>query len=233
MALEALIFDVDGTLAETEELHRAAFNQAFSEAGLNWHWTEDDYENLLKVTGGKERILAHAKFIGVTTIDPAPLHRRKTALYNEMLRAGALPLRPGVETLIRSARETGLKLAIATTTSRENIQTLLDVTFGTHARDWFQAMCTGEDVTVKKPDPEVYQLDLERLGLSPSSCLAFEDTRNGILAARGAGLEVIITPSRYSMSEDFSGAAGVIPTLEFQHLEPFLGTYGVKLRASI
>ena len=233
MALEAFIFDVDGTLAETEELHRAAFNQAFSEAGLNWHWTEDDYENLLKVTGGKERILAHAKFIGVTTIDPAPLHRRKTALYNEMLRAGALPLRPGVETLIRFARATGLKLAIATTTSRENIQTLLDVTLGTDARGWFQAMCTGEDVTVKKPDPEVYQLALERLGLSPSSCLAFEDTRNGILAARGAGLEVIVTPSRYSTSEDFSGATGVIPTLEFKQLEPFLGTYGVKLRASI
>ena len=233
MALEAFIFDVDGTLAETEELHRAAFNQAFSEAGLNWHWTEDDYENLLKVTGGKERILAHAKFLGDTTIDPAPLHRRKTALYNDMLRAGALPLRPGVETLIRLARATGLKLAIATTTSRENIQTLLDVTLGTHARGWFQAMCTGEDVTVKKPDPEVYQLALERLDLSPSSCLAFEDTRNGILAARGAGLDVIVTPSRYSMSEDFSGATGVIPTLEFQHLEPFLGTYGVKLRASI
>jgi len=233
MALEALIFDVDGTLAETEELHRAAFNQAFSEAGLNWHWTEEDYEHLLKVTGGKERILAHAKSLGDDTIDPSPLHRRKTALYNDMLRAGALPLRPGVETLIRLARETGLQLAIATTTSRENIHTLLDVTFGTHARGWFQAMCTGEDVTVKKPDPEVYQLALERLGLSPSSCLAFEDTRNGILAARGAGLDVIVTPSRYSMSEDFSGAAGVIPTLEFQHLEPLLSSYDVKLRPSI
>jgi HAD superfamily hydrolase (TIGR01509 family) len=214
MSLKALIFDVDGTLAETEELHRAAFNQAFSEAGIDWHWTQDDYAILLKVTGGKERILAHAKTIGTHNIDPAPLHLRKTALYNAHLRAGALPLRPGVERLIRSARVAGLKLAIATTTSRENIHTLLDVSFGHEARSWFSAICTGEDVTLKKPDPEVYQLALERLGLHASACLAFEDTRNGILAARGAGLDVVVTPSRYSANENFSGALAVIPTLE-------------------
>ena len=229
MALHGLIFDVDGTLAETEELHRAAFNQAFSEAGLNWLWTESDYEILLKVTGGKERILSYAKTIGVTDIDSAPLHVRKTALYNEMLRAGALPLRPGVEALIHAVRKAGLKLAIATTTSRENIYTLLDVTLGSSARDWFSAICVGEDVKVKKPDPEVYQLALERLGLPASSCLAFEDTRNGILAARGAELNVIVTPSRYSMAEDFSGALGIIPSLEMRHLAPFFDRYGFAL----
>ncbi len=219
MSLKALIFDVDGTLAETEELHRAAFNQAFSEAGIDWFWTEDDYEKLLKVTGGKERILAHAKAIGAENIDPTPLHLRKTALYNDLLRAGALPLRPGVEGLIRHARTAGLKLAIATTTSRENIHTLLDVSFGPDARSWFSAICTGEDVTLKKPDPEVYQIALERLGLPASACMAFEDTRNGILAARGAGLDVVVTPSRYSAAEDFSGALAVIPTLESHHLK--------------
>jgi len=229
MALQALIFDVDGTLAETEELHRAAFNQTFTEAGLDWFWSEDDYENLLKVTGGKERILAYARSIGDSAIDSPALHKRKTALYNEMLRAGVLPLRPGVEALIHWAHGVGLKLAIATTTSRENIHTLLDVTLGNQARSWFSAICTGEDVLAKKPDPEVYRLALQHLGLAASTCLAFEDTRNGLLAAHGAGIDVLITPSRYSMREDFSGATALLPTLELQHLQPVLSAYGVVL----
>jgi HAD superfamily hydrolase (TIGR01509 family) len=210
MPVAALIFDVDGTLAETEELHRYAFNMAFAEAGLDWVWSENDYGELLKTTGGKERIAVHAASRGLEGFDPRPLHARKTEIYNQALKAGGLSLRPGVEALIGQARARGLSLAIATTTSRENILTLLDTTLGPQSRNWFKAICTGEDVAAKKPDPEVYHLALSALGHPATECLAFEDSRNGVLAARGAGLEVIVTPSLYSTGEDFSGASAVI-----------------------
>ena len=218
MSLQALIFDVDGTLAETEELHREAFNQTFNEFDLPWHWDQEGYRVLLKITGGKERMLAHAASLGIDDFDPLPLHKRKTALYNESLAQGAITLRPGVEALIREAKEKRLRLAIATTTSRENVETLIRVTLGGDPHHWFEAICTGEDVAIKKPDPEVYQLALTSLALQADQALAFEDTKNGVLAARGAGLDVIVTPSLYSAGEDFSGALAIIETLEAHHL---------------
>ena len=218
MPLQALIFDVDGTLAETEELHREAFNQTFNEFDLPWHWDQDRYRVLLKITGGKERMLAHATSLGIDDFDPLPLHKRKTTLYNEMLAQGAISLRPGVEALIRKAKEKDLRLAIATTTSRENVETLIRVTLGSDPHQWFEAICTGEDVAIKKPDPEVYQVALSRLALTARDAIAFEDTKNGVLAARGAGLDVIVTPSLYSAGEDFSGALAIIETLEAQNL---------------
>ena len=218
MPLHALIFDVDGTLAETEELHREAFNQTFREFDLPWHWDQDRYRALLKITGGKERMLAHAASLGIDDFDPLPLHKRKTALYNEKLAQGAIALRPGVEALIRRAKEKSLRLAIATTTSRENVETLIRVTLGGDPHHWFEAISTGEDVAIKKPDPEVYQLALTRLALQADQALAFEDTKNGVLAARGAGLDVIVTPSLYSAGEDFTGALAIIETLEAQNL---------------
>ena len=218
MPLHALIFDVDGTLAETEELHREAFNQTFNEFDLPWHWDQDRYRALLKITGGKERMLAHAASLGIDDFDPLPLHKRKTALYNEKLAQGAIALRVGVEALIRRAKEKSLRLAIATTTSRENVETLIRVTLGGDPHHWFEAISTGEDVAIKKPDPEVYQLALTSLALQADQALAFEDTKNGVLAARGAGLDVIVTPSLYSAGEDFTGALAIIETLEAQNL---------------
>ena len=218
MPLHALIFDVDGTLAETEELHREAFNQTFNEFDLAWHWDQERYHTLLKITGGKERMLAHAASLGIDDFDPLPLHKRKTTLYNEMLAQGAISLRPGVEALIRKAKEKDLRLAIATTTSRENVETLIRVTLGGDPHHWFEAICTGEDVAIKKPDPEVYQVALSRLALTARDAIAFEDTKNGVLAARGAGLDVIVTPSLYSAGEDFSGALAIIETLEAHNI---------------
>lgn len=218
MPLQALIFDVDGTLAETEELHREAFNQTFREFDLAWHWDQERYHTLLKITGGKERMLAHAASLGIDDFDPLPLHKRKTTLYNEMLAQGAISLRPGVEALIRKAKEKDLRLAIATTTSRENVETLIRVTLGGDPHHWFEAISTGEDVAIKKPDPEVYQVALSRLELTARDAIAFEDTKNGVLAARGAGLDVIVTPSLYSAGEDFSGALAIIETLEAHNL---------------
>ena len=214
MPVRALIFDVDGTLAETEEIHRAAFNAAFAEAGLGWNWTEELYARLLKVTGGRERIAAYGAETGSLPVDIPALHLRKTEIYNERIQRGDIALRPGVEGLIRKAREHGLPLAIATTTSRPNVVSLIAATLGESAVAWFASIRTGEDVSRKKPDPEVFNLVLADLGLAAADCVAFEDSANGLKAALAGGIVTIITPSIYTRAEDFSAAALVLKDLD-------------------
>jgi HAD superfamily hydrolase (TIGR01509 family) len=220
MTLQALIFDVDGTLAETEEIHREAFNRAFLDAGLDWYWDCDRYRELLAVTGGRERI-RHAIEAGARIpmrLDDleawiAELHRVKTRFYAESMATGKVSLRPGVERLLREAREGGLRLAIATTTSMPNVVALLDATLGQAAFGWFDVIATAEQAPRKKPDPSVYTLVLARLGLPPDVCIAIEDSANGVKAARAAGLPVMVTESRYSAGEDFTGAFAVLDDL--------------------
>jgi HAD superfamily hydrolase (TIGR01509 family) len=217
MVVRALIFDVDGTLAETEELHRIAFNRTFAEAGLPWKWDRELYSELLKVTGGRERIEAYAQQIATLDIDAPALHRRKTDLYNELIVPGAVELRPGIEDLLRRARDIGLDLAIATTTSRSNVVGLMRATLGEEALGWFRSVRTGEDTGRKKPDPEVFQLVLEDLGYRPDECLIFEDSENGLRAAQAVKVPVVITPSIYTREDDFSGADYIFKNLD----EPF------------
>jgi HAD superfamily hydrolase (TIGR01509 family) len=209
VALRAIIFDVDGTLAETEEAHRTAFNRAFGEAGKPWSWSQEDYRALLTTTGGKERIARYLDEQGMAP-DPAlvaALHARKNALYADLVAEGAVSARPGVRRLIEDARRHDVALAIATTTSASNLTALLDHVIGRGAAVLFAAIVTGEMVAVKKPDPEAYELALIDLGLPASACVAIEDSRNGLDAARGAGLATLVTPSRYTDHEDFTGAA--------------------------
>ena len=227
MPIAALIFDVDGTLAETEEIHRAAFADAFAEAGLPWRWDVDLYRDLLKTTGGKERIRRFLDMRGIsasTVSDEAiaALHARKTAFYGTRVAEGGLALRPGVERVLREARTRGLRLAIATTTSRPNIETLLDVVFGAEAADLFETLVCGEDVAVKKPAPDAYVEALRRLDLPAEACLAFEDSANGLASARGAGLATIVTPSLYTGHETFDGAAAILENLEAFDLDVWL-----------
>ena len=214
MPVRALIFDVDGTLAETEELHRAAFNAAFAEAGLRWFWTEGLYARLLEVPGGRERMAAYADETRSAPVDIPTLHRRKTGIYNERIRSGDIALRPGVERLIRKAREDGVTLAIATTTSRANVISLLAATLGEGALSWFASMRTGEDVRRKKPDPEVFRLVLADIEMDGADCIAFEDSANGLRAALAAGIPTIVTPSVYTRGDDFAGAALVLRDLD-------------------
>ena len=209
MPLRALIFDVDGTLAETEEAHRAAFNQAFAETGRDWQWSIARYRTLLRVTGGQQRIRHFLDTIGeaATPADIATLHARKNVLYGAMVAEGSVALRPGVARLIAEARAAGLKLAIATTTSRANLDALLAHLLAPDAASWFDAIVAGEDVAAKKPDPEVYVRTLAMLGIAAADAVAIEDSRNGLLAAAACGIRTIVTPSRYSAGEDFTGAA--------------------------
>lgn len=212
---EALIFDVDGTLAETEELHRQAFNLGFAEAGLGWVWSRDDYRRLLSTTGGKERIARHMAEIGAPpgTCDIPALHRAKTDHYTRLMAGGGLGLRDGIAALIAEARAAGVGLGIATTTSRPNVEALCQACFGTPAEGVFDVLACGDEVAAKKPAPDVYRLALGRLGLSPDACAAFEDSANGLRAARAAGLLCVLTPSVYSTGEDFSGAACILDSV--------------------
>lgn len=224
--LQALIFDVDGTLSETEETHRAAFNQAFAEAGIGWTWDQSLYRRLLDVTGGKERIRYFLEDFdtsrpnGFPTDGPeqsrwiAALHARKTALYNEMIEAGAAGLRPGVEALICYARTAGVRLAIATTTSLPNVESLIRATLGQNGLDVFDVIAAGDMVKSKKPAPDVYLLALERLGLPPEACLALEDSVNGLQSARAAQLPVVITKSIYTRHQSFPEALANLSDLD-------------------
>ena len=216
MGLRALIFDVDGTLAETEEIHRIAFERAFADDGLAWRWDVDLYRALLRVTGGKERIRHFLATSGVEAIDEARiarLHGRKNEIYGEIVRGGGAGLRPGVAALIERTRAKGLRLAMATTTSRSNVAALLAGSFADFPDGLFEVIVAGEDVTAKKPDPEAYRITLARLGLPAEDCLAFEDSSNGLVAARGAGLRTIVTPSLYTAHDDFAGAEAVVADL--------------------
>ncbi|WP_323021799.1 HAD-IA family hydrolase [Pararhodobacter sp.] len=218
MRLRALIFDVDGTLAETEEGHRAAFNAAFRAAGLGWHWSVADYARLLTTTGGKERIARYGDEVAAGPLDIKALHADKTASYTAWVAAGGIRLRPGIAELIAMAREGGLKLAVATTTSRPNVEALAQATFGRGAAEVFDVLACGDEVQAKKPAPDVYRLALARLGLGPEQALAFEDTPMGVASARGAGLRVVASPGVYSQGADLSAAQVVVA--EFSDLLP-------------
>ncbi len=207
--LKALIWDVDGTLAETEhDGHRVAFNQAFADEGLDWLWDEPRYRRLLAITGGKERLAAWWQWVDpVAAAAPgavqriARLHARKTAHYLALVDAGAVVLRPGVARLLQQARALGLRLAIATTTTPANVQSLLVASLGADAPGWFEAIGAGDLVPHKKPAPDIYHWVLQRLGLPASACLAIEDSAPGAAAAVAAGLAVLATRSRYSRGE--------------------------------
>lgn len=218
--LRALLFDVDGTLAETEEVHRQAFNAAFATAGLDWVWSKDLYRELLEVTGGKERIRHYLDtrrpdFHGPDDMATfiANLHQTKTAIYTDRVAAGGVAPRPGVRRLLAEARAAGLRLAIATTTTPDNVTALLRANLAPDAESWFEVIAAGSMVPSKKPAPDIYLYAMERMGVEPAACLAFEDSENGLIAARAAGLKTLVTVSDYTQSHDFSGAALLLDQL--------------------
>lgn len=221
MTLQALIFDVDGTLADTELAHLAAFNQAFAQEDIGWQWDVPLYTQLLEVSGGKERMLHYWRQVRPDVTDlgngvqatVARLHELKTAAYEQAVRDGAVQLRPGVLKLIEAAHAEGLRLAIATTTSAVNIVALLRRAIGP---DWQRFFTVVEDASTaprKKPDPMVYQQTLARLAVPAAACLAFEDSANGLVAARTAKLATIVTPNDFTAHHDFTGALRVLPDL--------------------
>ncbi|MEO6745699.1 MAG: HAD-IA family hydrolase [Caldimonas sp.] len=220
MIIEALIFDVDGTMADTEEAHRVAFNLAFERFRLGWDWQPGEYRELLKVAGGKERIAHH--------IDTLPLdagerrrmkalvpdvHAEKTRFYSAFVNDGAVPLREGVGRLIDEARSAGCRLAIASTTTAINIDRLLKAALGTSGKAMFDVIACGDEAEAKKPAPDIYRHALTRLQMPAARAVAVEDSLNGLRSATAAGLWTLITPNFWTEGSDFSAAPLVLPRL--------------------
>ncbi|MGB1012270.1 MAG: HAD family hydrolase [Thiolinea sp.] len=219
--LKALLFDVDGTLADTErDGHRIAFNKAFAEAGLDWVWSVALYGELLAVTGGKERIryyieqyLPDFEPVADLTEFIVQLHQRKTHFYLQLLQGGEIPLRNGVKRLLIAAREAGLRLGIATTTTPENVTGLLSSTLGEDSVHWFEVIAAGDMVAEKKPAPDIYHYAMQVMAVRPEECIAFEDSANGVLSATAAKLTTLVTVNDYTRQHDFSSAALVLDQL--------------------
>jgi beta-phosphoglucomutase-like phosphatase (HAD superfamily) len=228
--LKALIFDVDGTLADTESAHRAAFNHAFDELGLGWQWDEALYTRLLAISGGKERIWHYWQqaYPSIKALDGhaiqdtiTRIHEVKTAHYEAAVNDGQVTLRRGVLALIHEALDAGLPLAIATTTSPVNIAALLRTSMGADWRLNFTAIGDASTAPIKKPHPQVYLQILDTLaaqGIRSRECLALEDSGNGLQAARAAGLQTLITPTLFTLHHDFSAALRVVPDLSAVNL---------------
>ena len=219
-ALQVLLFDVDGTLADTEDIHRQAFNAAFTDAGLDWNWDRQLYKALLAVTGGKERIrfyldnwLSDDPVSAMSANTIADLHARKTTFYTGMLADGSVALRPGVERLMREALDAGLRLGLATTTTPGNVTALLQHSFSADTTGWFEVIAAGSVVPNKKPAPDIYNYIMDRMNIAPDKCLAFEDSANGLQSAGDAGLIALVTVNAYTDDHDFTAAALVLDTL--------------------
>ena len=211
------MWDVDGTLAETErDGHRVAFNQAFAAFGLPWRWDCAHYGELLAVTGGRERLLHEMQQCAlgpasVTARDALAreLHASKNKFYADLVRTAGLALRPGVAALMRDCEERGVRMAITTTTSRANVDVLMRAHFGANWSHRFSAVVCGEDVQHKKPDPEVYCRVLSTLGLAPTDAVAIEDSPAGVMSARAAGIPVVVARSAYFADAAMEGALAI------------------------
>lgn len=211
--LQALVFDVDGTLADTEELHRQAFNEAFRVHGLGWSWSRVLYGELLHITGGKERLASYIERLQLAGSEASrllgmvqKLHATKCGLYRDFVACGHVRPRAGVLRLMAEARAAGVRLAIASTTSPENVAALLASGFGPDALQRFCTIATGDVVGKKKPAPDIYNLALTALRLRPEEAIAFEDSAVGVQASRAAGVFTIAVPSSWTRGQDFAAA---------------------------
>lgn len=234
-ALRALVFDVDGTLADTERYHLQAFNEAFVAEGLDWRWDPALYTRLLEVSGGKERLLAYWREVrgDAIVIEGNAMrdiidrvHLAKTAAYEALVQDGLVKLRPGVLELMEEALSRSLQLAIATTTSPVNVAALLRRAVGPHWRLHFPVVCDASTAPRKKPDPQVYRQALQGLGVPAHACIAFEDSANGLRAATGAGLATVITPTAFTRHHGFAGALRVLPSLAGVTVDELAGWHG-------
>jgi HAD superfamily hydrolase (TIGR01509 family) len=218
--MKALVFDCDGVLVDTEkDGHRVAFNRAFEEFGLDVEWDVELYGELLKVSGGKERMTHYFNEVGWPEEAEdreqyiKDLHRFKTDTYMEIIESGQLPLRSGVKRLVDEAIADGAALAVCSTSNQRAVRAVVRELLGTDRMDEFATILAGDVVSNKKPDPEIYELAKDRLGLEGPECMVVEDSRNGLLAAVAAGMHCIVTTSTYTKNEDFSEADAVVDEL--------------------
>ncbi len=234
-ALKCILWDVDGTLADTErDGHRVAFNMAFEEAGLERRWDVPTYGELLAVTGGKERIRFDHERRNLEvppTAEIAELHASKTKHYQDLIAAGRIPLRPGVRRLLEEAYEAGITLGVATTTTPAALDALIEHSLGSEWFDRFAVLAAGDIVPAKKPAPDIYTYAIDQLGVSTHETLAMEDSGNGWKSAAAAGLKCVVTINDYTKDHDFSGADLVVSELgepDFPPVHVFENKHGLQ-----
>ena len=234
MKLNAVFFDVDGTIAETEDLHRRSFNESFKEFSLDWYWDEAIYKELIQMGGGQERIKhyinrAWPEMLNYKNLTKyiSSIHKIKNEIYEDYLTESSIRLRPGVLRLITELREKEVKLGLVSSTSEENVNNLFQKGLKIELNDYFDIVAHGECTINKKPSPEIYEWILEKLKLPPQSCVVIEDSPRGLEAAVGANLRVIITPSVFTENEKFNGAKLVISDLG-DYKKPFKYIDGVN-----
>ncbi len=229
IGIECLIFDFDGTLAETEEAHRNAFNKAFNSNKLNWYWDKNIYKKLLQVAGGIERIefynksfLSYSKQISRKDIEE--IHFQKTKFYSQSVSQGFVRLRPGIKELLEKAKYNKKKLAISTSTGRNNVTLLLRSCLNENPEDVFSFISTGDIVEKKKPSPDLYKMVLAEMNLMPEECLAFEDSRIGLISAKRANIETAVNPSQFSIGDNFDEADYFLTSFLFEQFPESLRT---------
>lgn len=216
----AILFDLDGTFVDTEELHRRAFNQTFMEYGLGWDWTPEVYEDLLLISGGEDRIFFHIDTMDVPHdrrerlrhLVPS-IHRSKTQLFAQLVEDAHRLARPGIKRLIHEARAARCKIGIAATSVTPNVQWIVQSALGDEARGLIDAVATSAHVARRKPAPDLYVTLLSMLGLPADRCMAIEDSANGVASAKACGLFTIAVPGRWTRSQDFSRADLVLSSL--------------------
>lgn len=227
--MPTLIFDCDGVLGDTElEGHLPAFNQTFAEFGAPIEWTPEQYVDLVKVGGGKERMRSAVtpeveRALGITDdqVDDQvkQWHQRKSAIYQERVAAGDIPARPGIRRLVQEAHDAGWTLAVASTSAEASVRAVLEHAVGAELASHFTVFA-GDVVPAKKPDPAIYELALRETGTSADDAVVVEDSGIGLQAARGAGIRTLVTVSGTSRDDDFTGAALVVESLGDPDGEP-------------
>ena len=218
MMIKAVLFGSIGTLVETSELQRRAFNQAFLEAGLVWRWDVDSYRRLLAKSGGRERIQDFANHCGMD-VDVSKLHRRKTEIFAKMMNSASLPLRQGVSSVISYAKHHNLKLGFVTTTSETNVDAVFCALGDQISRADFNFI--GDDIIISnpKPSPDIYQIAMSKLHLDAQDCVAIEDTASSMKAALSANIRCIAFPGAFAQRNDFNGASVITSELSLVHLQ--------------
>jgi len=218
--MDALIFDCDGVLVDTErDGHRVAFNRAFAALGLPFAWGVEEYGDLLRIAGGKERMRSYfdQNRWPVPEVDRDALikrlHQLKTDYFIQLIESGELPVRSGINRIVDEAHAAGVRLAVCSTSNERAVMGVVSRLLGFERYTKFAGIFAGDIVSQKKPDPAIYQLALQRLQLDPKGCLVIEDSHNGLLAAVRAGIPCVITTSTYTATEDFAQAIAVYPEL--------------------
>ncbi len=222
----ALLFDCDGVLADTErDGHLVAFNRMWAEQGVDYQWSLEQYAEKVKIGGGKERMASLGRDADFRAVYDVPAddeewwrvvagwHKRKSDIYKELIAAGALPGRPGVKRLADEAHAAGWQLAVCSTSSLSSVQAVVDHVMGADTAAKFAGVFAGDMARAKKPDPAIYLLALDKLGLAPADCVVVEDSRNGLLAATAAQLACVVTVNGLTQNEDFREAALVVSSL--------------------